>query len=380
MTKKTLIVGPAYPYRGGIAAFNERLAEQLQQEGHEVDLVTFTLQYPSFLFPGKTQYAAGPAPETLRIERRINAVNPLNWLKTAKLVRKRRYDAVIFAYWMAFFAPCYRTVAKSLKGTVRIGLVHNMLPHEPSLMDRMLSPLFVRAMDGFVALSKSVLGDIERFDRRSKPKRFSPHPIYDHYGLRESREAALGRLGLDKDSRYLLFFGLVRAYKGLDWLIEAFADARLRAFPVKLLIAGEFYDDKAPYLERIASHQLADKVIVHDAFVPDGEVKDFFNACDLVVQPYKTGTQSGITQIAYHFEKPMLVTNVGGLDEIVPDGKVGYAVHPDPKSIADALVDFFANGRQDDFKPGIVSEKEKYSWPRLTAVVQSFFNTDNKAQ
>ncbi len=378
MTRKILILGSAHPYRGGIAAFNERLAGQFQQEGHDVDLMTFTLQYPSFLFPGKTQYSTDPAPVGLKIERRINAVSPLNWLKIGKVIRNRHYDVVIFAYWMSFFAPCYGTIARRLKGVARIGLAHNMLPHEPSVIDRMFSPYFVRSMDGFVALSKSVLNDIGRFEKQNKPKVFSPHPIYDHYGLRENRETALDNLNLDKNYRYLLFFGLVRAYKGLDWLIEAFADERLRSYPVKLIVAGEFYDDKKPYLDRIASHQLSDTVMVYDEFIPDAKVKDFFNACDLVVQPYKTATQSGVTQIAYHFEKPMLVTNVGGLDEIVPDGKVGYTVHPDVRSIADALVDFFGNQRQDDFKQGILSEKEKYSWSRMTAAIQSLFNTENQ--
>ncbi len=378
MTRKILILGSAHPYRGGIAAFNERLAGQFQQEGHDVDLMTFTLQYPSFLFPGKTQYSTDPAPVGLKIERRINAVSPLNWLKIGKVIRNRHYDVVIFAYWMSFFAPCYGTIARRLKGVARIGLAHNMLPHEPSVIDRMFSPYFVRSMDGFVALSKSVLNDIGRFEKQNKPKVFSPHPIYDHYGLCENRETALDNLNLDKNYRYLLFFGLVRAYKGLDWLIEAFADERLRSYPVKLIVAGEFYDDKKPYLDRIASHQLSDTVMVYDEFIPDAKVKDFFNACDLVVQPYKTATQSGVTQIAYHFEKPMLVTNVGGLDEIVPDGKVGYTVHPDVRSIADALVDFFGNQRQDDFKQGILSEKEKYSWSRMTAAIQSLFNTENQ--
>lgn len=378
MTRKILILGSAHPYRGGIAAFNERLAGQFQQEGHDVDLMTFTLQYPSFLFPGKTQYSTDPAPVGLKIERRINTVSPLNWLKIGKVIRNRHYDVVIFAYWMSFFAPCYGTIARRLKGVARIGLAHNMLPHEPSVIDRRFSPYFVRSMDGFVALSKSVLNDIGRFEKQNKPKVFSPHPIYDHYGLRENRETALDNLNFDKNYRYLLFFGLVRAYKGLDWLIEAFADERLRSYPVKLIVAGEFYDDKKPYLDRIASHQLSDTVMVYDEFIPDAKVKDFFNACDLVVQPYKTATQSGVTQIAYHFEKPMLVTNVGGLDEIVPDGKVGYAVHPDVRSIADALVDFFGNQRQDDFKQGILSEKEKYSWSRMTAAIQSLFNTENQ--
>lgn len=375
--KRILIIGSAHPYRGGITAFNERLANQFQQEGYEADIMTFTLQYPSFLFPGKTQYTSEPIPENLKIERRVNTVNPFNWLRTGKIIRKRKYDIVIFAYWMSFFAPCYGTIARRLKkDAVCIGLVHNMLPHEPSIIDKLLSPFFVRSMDGFVVLSESVQRDVERFDKLGKPKPFCPHPIYDHYGMRESRERALERLGLDKSYRYLLFFGLIRAYKGLDWLIEAFADERLRRYPVKLIIAGEFYENKKPYLDSIVSHHLSDKVIVSDEFIPESKVKDYFNACDLLVQPYKTATQSGVTQIAYHFEKPMVVTDVGALAEFVPDGKAGYVVHPDVKSIADALVDFYANNRQDDFKENILKEKAKYSWARMSSTLQSLFNVE----
>ena len=320
---KIVILGTAYPYRGGIAAFNERLARQFQAEGHEVSIITFTLQYPSFLFPGKTQYTADPAPEDLHIERGMSSVNPLSWRKVGRMVNRGDYDMVVFAYWMSFFAPCYGRIAKQIKNAKCIALIHNMMPHEGSLLDKWLTPFFVKSMNGFVALSKSVMDEVARLDKSAKPKAWAPHPIYDHYGPKEPRETALERLGLDQDFRYLLFFGLVRAYKGLDWLLEAFADERLRAYPLKLIVAGEFYDDEAPYLEQMKSLGLQDKVIIVNQFVPDDQVKDYFNACDIVVQPYKSATQSGVTQIAYHFEKPMLVTNVGGLDEIVPNGKVG---------------------------------------------------------
>ena len=368
---KILIVGTAYPYRGGIAAFNERLARQFQEEGDEVDIWTFTLQYPNFLFPGKTQYSDAPAPEALTIKRVVNSVNPFNWGKVGRMIRKGNYDMVVFAYWMSFFAPCYGLMARKAKNTKHIALIHNMMPHEGSKIDKLLTPYFVKAMDGFVALSKAVVDEVARLDKKGKPKDWAPHPIYDHYGPREPRETALQHLGLDDNYRYLLFFGLVRAYKGLDWLVEAFADERLAEYPLKLIVAGEFYDDKTPYVEKIQSLGLQDKVVVVDQFVSDDKVKDYFNAADIVVQPYKSATQSGVTQVAYHFEKPMLVTNVGGLDEIVPNGKVGYAVSPDPKSIADALVDFFANQREAEFVANIAVEKQKYSWSRMSTTIKN---------
>lgn len=366
---KIAIIGPAYPYRGGIAAFSERLAREFQSEGNEVDLYTFTLQYPKVLFPGKTQYSDSPAPEDLHIVRCIDSANPLHWSKVGRQIQQGGYDLVLFAYWMSFFAPCYSAIARQLKGVKRIALVHNMMPHEKSVLDRLLPPRFVKSMDGFVALSESVLKDVDRLDKSGKPKAWAPHPIYDHYGPREPREVALERLGLDPNDRYLLFFGLVRAYKGLDLLIDAFADDRLRKYPIRLLVAGEFYDAKEPYAEAIRSLGLGERVTVRDEFIPDDQVKDYFNAADLVVQPYKSATQSGVTQIAYHFEKPMLVTNVGGLEEIVPHGRVGYAVSPDAHCIADALVDFFENERRDEFVRNLRVEKEKFSWEKLSNVI-----------
>lgn len=369
--KKVILIGPAYPYRGGIAAFNERLAHEFQAAGCEVDIYTFTLQYPKFLFPGKTQYATGEGPSDLRITRCVNSINPFNWIKVGKQLRDKECDLVIFAYWMSFFAPCYATIARRLKGKKRIALVHNMIPHEKTLLDKLLPPRFVKSMDGFVTLSKSVLEDVAKLDKRQKPKAWAPHPVYDHYGPRETREVALKHLGLDPQYRYLLFFGLVRAYKGLDLLIEALADERLRKYPLRLLVAGEFYDDKEAYLKEIQSYGLGKTVVVRDDFIPDDQVKDYFNAADMVVQPYKSATQSGVTQIAYHFEKPMLVTDVGGLKEMVPNGLVGYVTAADSPRIANALVDFFENHRLEFFEQHVQMEKQKYSWNRIVEALVS---------
>ena len=369
--RKMILVGPAYPYRGGLAAFNERLARSLQDAGFEVELWTFTRQYPNFLFPGKTQFSTDPAPNGLTIHRKLNSVNPFNWLKVGGQLRKANADLVVFAYWMSFFAPCYGVIARRLRNVKRIALVHNMVPHERTILDKLLPPFFVKSMDGFVALSESVLNDVAQLDKQQKPKTWSPHPIYDHYGPKESRESALEWLGLSKDYRYLLFFGLVRAYKGLDWLIQAFADDRLRKYPVKLIVAGEFYEDKERYLNMITSFGLGRDVVIRDEFIPDSEVRYYFNAADIVVQPYKSATQSGVTQIAYHFEKPMLVTDVGGLKEIVPDGKVGYVTEVDSQKIASALVDFFENQRYEAFVQNIQVEKQKNSWSRMVDALVS---------
>ena len=374
---KIIILGTAYPYRGGLAAFNERLATEYQKQGNDVEMYTFTLQYPSFLFPGKTQYSPDPAPENLTIYRKVNSCNPFIWLNVGKEIAKKNADVVIFAYWMSFMAPCMGTIARRIKKnghTKVIALVHNMIPHEPNVLDKFLPPYFVKSMDGFMALSESVVKDIEKFDKRNCPKRFSPHPIYDHYGELLPREKALQLLNLDPQNRYALFFGFIRAYKGLDLLLEAFADERLQQSNVKLLVAGEFYGDPEPYLQKIKDLKIEDSVILHNDYIPDTEVNRFFSVADIVAQPYKTATQSGVTQIAFHFEKPMLVTNVGGLPEIVPDGKIGYVVEPDPKPIADALCRFFTENKQEEFSQNVIEEKKKYAWPTFTEIMSNLIS------
>lgn len=367
--QKVVIVGPAYPYRGGIAAFSERLAAEFAARGSKVQLVTFTLQYPSFLFPGKTQYSDGPAPQGLDISRMLNSCNPFNWISTGRKLRKMKADIIIFASWMPFMGPALGTVARMAKksGARRIGLVHNLIPHEHKPGDKIFSKYFCNSVDGFVTMSDSVLQDICNF-APDKPSAMCPHPLYDHYGTPVSREEALEKLGLEKDSRYLLFFGLIRDYKGLDWLLEAFADPRLRQFPdLRLIVAGEFYSNPEKYRE--AARALGDRVIIRPDFIPDDMVRYYFCAADLIVQPYKTATQSGITQIAYHFEKPMLVTRVGGLPEIVPDGVAGYVTEPKVESIADALVRFAAE--KPDFSQGVASQKQKYSWKKMAEAIES---------
>lgn len=374
---KIIIVGPSHPYRGGIAAFTDRLAAEFVAENVDVELYTFTLQYPSILFPGKTQYSDAPAPNDISIFRRINSINPLTWIKTAKEIRTKNPDIVIFAYWMSFFASCYAKMAKIIKRNKVsrcIGLVHNMMSHEQSILDRLFSPHFVKRMDAFVALSKSVLADVSRLDKKSKPKYFSPHPLYDHYGDKEDKVMAMNSLYMDNNYNYLLFFGLIREYKGLDLLLKAMSDKRLDKYPLKLIVAGEFYEKKEPYLKMIDDLDINDKVIICDKYIPDEEVKNFFNLADMVVQPYKSATQSGVTQIAYHFEKPMLVTDVGGLREIVPNGKVGYVVEAEPSKIADAICDFYDNERIEYFESNIIEEKKKYEWSKMTETIMKLYN------
>lgn len=368
---KTVILGTAWPYRGGMADFNERLAHEFQKEGDELQIWTFTLQYPSFLFPGKTQYSPDPEPSDLKIVRKLSSVNPFSWLSTGRQIRKEKPDLLIVPFWMPFMGPCLGTVArKARKSGIRtVAVLHNMIPHEHKPGDRILARYFTRSVDGFTALSESVLADISLFDK-VKPRQFCRHPLYDSFGEHATRDESLQFLKLDPNFRYMLFFGLIRDYKGLDLLLRAYADSRFRKMDVRLIVAGEFYGSSDKYFELEKQLGLEGLVIWKSDFVPNGEVRYYFGAADLVVQPYRSATQSGISQIAYHFEKPMLVTNVGGLPEIVPNGKAGLVVNPDPAEIADGMAEFFENSRQQQFTEGIISEKAKYSWSNMTAAIR----------
>ena len=369
---RIVILGTAWPYRGGLAAFNERLAKQFLMEGHDVEMITFSLQYPSFLFPGKTQYSNEVAPERLKITREINSCNPLSWVKLGKRLQKEAPDMLISCYWMAFFAPCYGVIQSIVKRngkTKCIGLVHNMIPHEPSILDKLLAPFYVKRSDGFVALSDSVVQDIASLDKEDKPKTFSPHPVYDHYGDKMDKQAACEVLGLDYKKDYMLFFGLVRAYKGLDLLLDAFGQVKDELKDLQLRVAGEFYEDEEKYRKQIATYGLTERVIVKNEFVADADLRKYFGAANLIVQPYKTATQSGVTQVAFHFEKPCLVTNVGGLGEIIHDSKMGYAVEPHADAIAKALKDYYQSDRQAAFTEYLIKEKKKYEWGRMTEVI-----------
>ena len=372
---KIIIVGTAFPYRGGLAAYNERLASEYKKQGHDVEIITFKLQYPSFLFPGQTQFSTEEAPKHLKIKRAINSMLPTNWVAVGLSIKKKKPDMVIFCYWMAFMAPCFGTIARFARSrnTKMVGLIHNMIPHEPTILDKLFPKYFVRAMDGFVAMAESVVADINTFDDHNKPKVVSPHPIYDHYGAALTKKEAAVKLGLFETKAYILFFGFIRQYKGLDLLIEAFADERLRHFPVKLIVAGEFYESPEPYLHLIHKLGLGHLVILRTHFIADADVRNFFSVADIVAQPYRSATQSGVSQIAYHFENPMLVTNVGGLAETIPDGKVGYVVDVDVTQIADALVDFFTNQRADKMIENIKIEKQKYAWSRMTKAIDGLF-------
>jgi D-inositol-3-phosphate glycosyltransferase len=360
--KKIAILGPAHPLRGGLATFDERLAREFQFNGYEVVIFTFSLQYPSFLFPGKTQYSDAKVPTDLNIDVCINSINPLSWFTAAKKISRFQPDLLICRYWLPFMAPCLGTilkfVQKKIKTTV-VGLIDNIIPHEHRVGDRLLSNYFVNQVDKYVVMSHAVAEELKSFKAAAQIK-FLNHPVYDVFGQKVEMIHSKKHLNLNTNQPYILFFGFIRAYKGLDLLLEAMATPQVKALNIQLIVAGEFYEDKSKYDLIIEQNQLQKNIIFFDDYIVDDEVKYYFGAADLVVQPYKTATQSGISQISYHFEKPMVVTDVGGLSEIVPHGKCGYVTPVDATAIANAIVDFYT--LNPDFSQNIQQEKKKFDW------------------
>lgn len=365
---KITVLGPAHPYRGGLAAIMETMARIFMRRGAEVDVKTFTVQYPSLLFPGKSQTVGTPAPDDLRIVRCVDTVNPFNWLRVGRLIRRERPDFVLVKYWTPFMAPCFGTIARLARRnghTKVLCQIDNVEPHERHLTDGSFNRWFLRSVDGFVYMSEQVHRELRAYT--DAPALFSPHPLFENFGGPVPRGEACERLELDLQNRYVLFFGLIRDYKGLDMLLDAWARLKRSGETEgrKLLVAGEFYTSPEPYLERIERLGLQADVLLHDRFVPDEEVKYYFSAADFLVLPYRTATQSGVTQIAYRFGLPMVVTDVGGLPEIVPDGRAGIVCRPDEGSIADAVRRMYADGALSRFRAGVAAESKRFSWEEM---------------
>ncbi|RLD33727.1 MAG: glycosyl transferase family 1 [Bacteroidetes bacterium] len=358
---RIVIVGPGYPIRGGLSVINEAMCRAFNKEGHKASIVTYKMQYPSFLFPGKTQLADGPPPEGLEIHVLMNSVNPINWVSVAGKINKMKPDLVIFRQWIPFMGPSFGTISRFLDKKIKVfTVVDNLYPHEKRPLDKFLTNYFLKTCDGFLTFSRTVKEQLE--DVYTKEVLFTPHPMDDNLGNPVPRAEACKYLNINPEKKYLLFFGLVRKYKGLDLLLKSIDHPEIRRLGIQLLVVGEFYDNPEDYYEIIREKGLEDIVQVTNKFVPVEDVKYYFSAADLVTQTYHSATQSGITQIAYNFNCPMLVTNVGGLSEYVPNGKVGYVVEKDTDEISAAIADFFKNNRKEDFVKNVREEKKKYGW------------------
>lgn len=371
-----VFVGPAHPYRGGIASFTERLAKAFQDDHFKCTLVTFSLQYPGFLFPGKTQFADKPAPSDLKILRWINSVNPFNWIKTGLAIRKLNPDIIIVRYWMPFFAPAFGTilrVAKLFRQSNIICIADNIIPHEKRPGDSILTSFFNGVIDGYVVMSEQVKDDLKRLGIK-KQHILHPHPLFDHFGEPVDPLLARDLLKLDQSRGILLFFGFIRHYKGLDILLEAMTDPRIRQNGYQLVIAGEFYEDERKYRDYIRENDLNACVRIDNHFIPENQIPLYFSASDVLIQPYRHATQSGVTPLAMHFDLPMIVTNAGGLQEMVDDGRTGLVVGQSPQAIADGIIRYFETGKS-AFQRNIPAYKSRFSWKGLSDALTGLHQT-----
>lgn len=331
-----VIVGPAYPYRGGIADTNEALAQALMDMGKEVHMVSFEVLYPQFLFPGKTQFVNGPRPGALSIERRLHSLNPVSWYKTSQYIKSLKPEWVLFRYWTPFLAPCFGTVTRALgKGIKKLTLVDNARGHESTWFDSGVMSLFLKEVDGVVCLSDQVKNQLNK--QVQKPGIVCPHPINPKLPKPIDQKTARQALGLDPEAPVLLFFGLIRKYKGVDLLLESIPSLKKQHPHIKVLVVGEPYIPIKPLLKRCHELDITDQVSFHPHFVPNNELPTWFGACDWVVQPYRTASQSGISPMAMHFERPTLVTQVGGLAEGL-EKPFAHIVEPTSKAITTGLL------------------------------------------
>lgn len=372
---KIFIVGTAYPMRGGIAHYVALLFMKLQELGHEVKIISFKRQYPKLFFPGKTQQDTSQEVINLPSVPLIDSINPVSWLRTFFFIKKEKPKLVIYKYWMPFFAPCYGTIvllSRLFTRTKSLFIGDNIVPHEKiPVIDFLLTKWALWQVDYFIVQSASVRQDLLHYKPTAVFQEI-PHPVYEIFKENCTQAEAREQLGLATDEKVLLFFGYIRAYKGLNYLIDALPLV-LKKFPVRLLIAGEFYEDETKYRKQIADLQLEKAIILKADYIPNEAVGIYYAAADVVVLPYVSATQSGIVQIAYNYNKPVITTNVGGLPEVIDSGKTGYTVPAkDATALAAAIFRFYEERERVDFTENVKKHKQQYSWDRIAQAMLDF--------
>jgi len=377
--RRFCLIGPTYPYRGGISHYNTCLMRELAKR-HEVRAINFSRLYPGFLFPGKTQLDESTTPLVADSERAIDSINPFTWIGAGFRAARMRPDVTLVQWWHPFFAPAVFTICSILRLMRRgkvIFVCHNVLPHEKSLVDRLLARLAFAAADGFLVQSCEDREKLLRI-RRKAPVAVHPVPIFDFFGTGSAtKEGARRAIGAG-DGPLLLFFGYIRAYKGLTYLIDAMPLVREKV-PAELVVVGEFYEDSRPYRSLAARLGLGEAVRFEERYVGNEEVESYFVASDLVILPYVSATQSGIMQIAIAFDRPVVVTDVGGLPEAVVPEKTGFVVPPrDPDALARAIVRFFEEGWGARMAPFFANEKKRFSWEAMVEALDGLLRLVEK--
>lgn len=372
---KIVLLSAAYPYRGGIAQFTDYLKQYLSKK-NDVSVVTFKKQYPDILFPGKTQFVTSTDLRPSELPHRwLNTVNPFNYFATARKIKALHPDVYISRFWMPFFGPSMGYVAKLIgKKTLRLAILDNVIPHEKRRFDSSFTKYFLKHHDGFICLSEKVKQELLTLQPNAKVKLIN-HPIYDQFGEKPSREEALKKLNLNPDKKYLLFFGFIRAYKGLDVLLKAMKSV---GEDIELIVAGEIYGSFDTYAKIIEENQLSGRVHLFTDYIPDNEVSNYFAVSEVMILPYKSATQSGLSAIALNFECPTIATNVGGLAEVVRNNQNGLIVEPEnPAQLADAIHRYFHEGLKERFIAALKEEKTTYSWDNFTHELMDFIESFN---
>ena len=374
---KIAMIGPVHPYKGGIAHYTDLLCRALREDGNEVQLYSFKFQYPKLLYkkPQKDMKSSGFG--TNDADFCIHTLNPFNWIKVAGRIKKQKPGLIILQWWHPYFAPCFWSICKLLRREKILFVCHNVFPHERFPLDRLLTKWTLGCGRYFITQSKMDARDLLSV-KHDAVYRVTPHPTYGMFcrqGM--SMQKAREQLQIDQGQRVLLFFGFVRKYKGLQYLLEAMKLLKERDFKVQLWVVGDFGEDKDEYVEQIRTFEIGDQVQMVQGYVPDDEVEKYFAASDLVVLPYLSATQSGIVQIAFGFEKPVLVTEVGGLPDVVTNGKTGYVVEPrSAEMIAEAIMDYYINNRREAFVSQIEKEKDRFSWKTFVDTMMQMVRRD----
>ena len=368
--QRIVLIGPVYPYKTGLSYYVGLLYKELCKTA-DVTLFSYSLQYPKILYkkPQKNYDDDLVKVEDAKFE--LNSANPLSWCRLARKINRLKPDLVLFQWLHPYFAPCYWSITKMLKHTKVLYICHNAVPHERFLLDRFLTKMTLKQADGIISHAKSD-EQILREMLPNMPIRVNPHPAYQFFNITNmSRETAREILKIESETRVLLFFGLIRAYKGLKYLLDAMPEIVAGLGRVKLLIAGDFSEDKQVYLDRINELHINEYVDIYAGHIPVPEVEKFFSACNIVVLPYESATQSGVIQTAYGFRRPVLATNVGGLPDAVEDMRTGYIVEPkNPSAIAEKVVDFFERRREAEFSAHIEEAAERFSWERMAETIK----------
>ncbi len=370
---KISIFSAFYPFRGGIAQFNARLVRSLEKE-NEVSAFTFKKQYPDFLFPGTSQFVGeNDLVDKIEAKRIVSTFNPFTYLRAARTIKNTNPALFITNYWMSFFGIFMGLLAsKQKKETVKLAIIHNLIPHEKRFFDKWLNSFFLKRYDGFIVMSDSVRNDLLTSKPDAKYIQLN-HPWYDHFGEKIAVSEACEKLKISPLKKTILFFGLVRDYKGLDLLIDAFSELNDE---YQLVIAGEVYSNLQKYESQIAASKAKDRIYFFNQYVPDTDVQLYFSAADVCVLPYRTATQSGITATSFHFEVPIIATNVGGLKEIIGKSELGLIVE-EPNSILlkEAISSYFENNMKEKFQINIRKEKESNTWAKFANSLISFSKT-----